>query len=473
LNYLKQRRREEIAKGNHRYEVKDIFNIDLTPMQEKIIDSILIDEEKYKRTVISAMTRYGKSMSVAIGVVMYILKQPKNSSKKIAIVSATQDQSRIIMEYIGRFFTILPDGLYNVVDLDVKGIEKLKKQVSQKRITFKNGCELRILSAEGTGQRIMGFGADLLVMDESCLISDDVWRLRISRMLGDNPDAKLIEIGNPFSRDNHMFEHWIDPNYYHLHIGWKTALKEGRATESFIEEQRSQLTPLEFTILYDADFPEESEDQLISYAWIKNAIDKDFGDFAIEHRYIGLDVAEAGNDLSVATCIAETHRKEFLVTRISSWHKGDTMATVGEVKYIHSENSGFIKVDATGVGKGVYDRLKEDNYQCAGIKVGSRPLREPWRFINLKAQLFWYLRTLFEEGRISIPNHPTLIKELTSLKYTKSSGEKIKILQPGETDRKGMKIPDKSPDFADSLMLSVAEVGSSRFTIKGGAKRYG
>ncbi|RLG90658.1 MAG: hypothetical protein DRO16_01780 [Thermoprotei archaeon] len=54
---------------------------------------------------------------------------------------------------------------------------------------------------------------------------------------------------------------------------------------------------------------------------------------------------------------------------------------------------------------------------------------------------------MFEEGRIKIPNHPTLIEQLNKLKYEITSAGKIKIIDP----------EDKSPDFSDSLAYAVAE----------------
>ncbi len=50
------------------------------------------------------------------------------------------------------------------------------------------------------------------------------------------------------------------------------------------------------------------------------------------------------------------------------------------------------------------------------INVGERP-SEPDRFINKKAELFWQLWTLFEQGGITIPPDEELAEELSAIKY--------------------------------------------------------
>ena len=50
---------------------KFLFDIDLTPKQEEIVRTIAFGE--HKRVVIACMTRYGKSYSVSLGLLLWIL----------------------------------------------------------------------------------------------------------------------------------------------------------------------------------------------------------------------------------------------------------------------------------------------------------------------------------------------------------------------------------------------------------------
>jgi intein/homing endonuclease len=110
------------------------------------------------------------------------------------------------------------------------------------------------------------------IVDEVCDIDFEVFRSKITRMLGDNPGSSYVEIGNPHHRENQFFLHWTNPEWFQIRIDWKQALSEGRISKAFVDEQKGQLTDREFTILYDANFPLSSEDQLIPYEWIMGAV---------------------------------------------------------------------------------------------------------------------------------------------------------------------------------------------------------
>jgi hypothetical protein len=247
---------------------KYYFNEELKSSQLQIVRTVAFDE--HKRVVICCMTRYGKSFCVAMGILLWIMH---NKNKKIAIIAPTNEKTGIIRNYIADFVYKSPWFL-NLLDIEKKGAERIKKEVSRKRMTWKNGIEMRTLSAEGRGEALMGFGADKIIVDETCDIDYEVYRARVTRMLGDNKDSTYVEIGNPNHKQGHMFEHWTNPDWFHIHINWIEALKEDRISQEFLDEQRQTLTIMEFKILYDADFPDDTEDALFKWEWIQNAIIK-------------------------------------------------------------------------------------------------------------------------------------------------------------------------------------------------------
>ena len=260
----------EILRAKNVYVfAKALFDFELTETQKEIVRTIAFSE--HKRVVISCMTRYGKTRCTAIGVLLYILL---NKNKRILLLAPRFDQTSILRNYITE--GIMNCSLMiNMLDLDYENkAEHLKKEISRKRITFKNGCELIVLSAEGTAERLMGYGADCLIIDESALISYEVFRSKISRMLGDSPDSLLIEIGNPWARDNQFYEHWIDPAFKKIHVGYQTALNEGRVSPAFIQEQKQLLTPTEFQVLYESRFPDQEEDSLFKFSDVMFAVNR-------------------------------------------------------------------------------------------------------------------------------------------------------------------------------------------------------
>jgi hypothetical protein len=490
----------EIWSAVHAHDAKGLckllFNEEPTETQAGFIKEIAFGE--HKRIVICAHTRYGKTYSVALAVLLYVLF---NEKKKIGLIAPIREQTGILRNYIADFCIQAPI-FRSLIDLDLTGLDRLKKEVSKNRITFKNGCSLQVLSAEGEATRLMGWGFDLVILDESCLIDAEVYRQKISRMLGDSADAMLVEIGNPWNRNNHFYKHWMSPEFLKIHIGFETGLQEGRITQEFVEEQSKVLTANEFRILYEARFPEESEDALLRTAWIEEALKRKFDfDAAIKKEVdirkiiegklkigegeptilpelikagieqsdafqmirrvkekdttplipvpkivMGLDVAEMGLDSTVLT-VCRTFENKYELIAVHAWDKKDTMVTAGKVdEFCQKYNPSMINVDATGVGSGVASRLQEMHWPARAIKVGESPTNEraKGRFRNKKAEFYWTLRDVFEQGNISIIESGRLIEELSSMRYEFGSTRKVQIVDP-----------EKSPDYSDSLMLCL------------------
>lgn len=433
-----------------RFVVKEFFDIDLTNKQAEIVEAIVL--RRSRRIVISCMTRYGKTFVVAMAILLFAKFY---GHKKIILVAPTDAQAHILRNYVADFI-VSSSGFRSFVDLEVSGIDRIKREVSRKRITFSNGSVLQVLSAEGTGNRLMGFGADLLIVDESCLINPDVYRTKINRMLGDSDDSILVDIGNPWDRDSVMFSHWCDDAFLKIHVDYKVGLVEGRISQSFVDEQRKLLSDNEFKVLYDAEFPMSSEDALIKWEWVQKALVDGPVVNVFDKVFYGLDVAEAGNDLSVLTRV-EKKDGLFQVVDVEFWRKADTMATVDLVKeLVRDKKVDKVRVDAIGVGKGVADALRRF-LPVDEVKVGSSPDREKERFLNQKAQFYWKLRVLFEEGKIKLVkgrNRQKLVDELLKMKYELTSNGKIRIVDPEL----------KSPDFSDSLMLAVSDGSGFAFS---------
>ncbi len=452
---------------NVRELCKVLFDVDLTPTQAMIVRKIAFRERK--RLTISAFTRFGKSLSVACGVLLLLLL---HGNRRIALIAPQSSQASILRDYIADGITKC-ELLQDLLQLHAVGADRLKKEVSKTRLTFKNNNEVRTFSAEGDANRLMGFGATDVIKDEDGLISYEVHKTKISRMLGDDPDSMMVSLGNPWHRDNQFYQHWIDPAFEQIHVPYQVGLEEGRITPAFIEEQRALLgeDSMEFKVLYLAEFPEESRDQLIRWAWIQAAIEKRFNNVEFNAEVAGIDVAEFGEDKTVVLKGARSKEGVYDFSAkgvLQSWEKKDTMATVGlATPLLSREKKQTQFVDASGVGRGVADRLKELGFNVVAVKVGSQPdtgskleiEKKRVQFLNQKAEHYWRLRSLFETGKISIPKHPQLLKELSVLKYMRTSSEKIKIIDPRSEEFVG---EHKSPDFADALMLACIDKEASK-----------
>ena len=73
----------------------DVLGYALRDGQLKIVGSVL--DPQVKRLIVSAVTQYGKTRAVAIGVLLYILV---NENKRILFIAPTIDQTNIIRNYV-------------------------------------------------------------------------------------------------------------------------------------------------------------------------------------------------------------------------------------------------------------------------------------------------------------------------------------------------------------------------------------
>jgi len=474
--------------------VRDKWGEELTPGQEDIVRRIAF--RKQKRLGISAMTRYGKSHCVSRAIALLI---DMGVPAKIAFIGPKQEQAGILRQYMNDLIVQDKDGtLLDKAQLKVKGAQRLQKEASRKRMTFKTGAEYRVFSAEGEANRLMGFGADILIIDERVLIPPAA-EAKIGRMIGDNPDGfMIIELYNPWDRASKAYEHTIDPDWDYIHIGWEQAVEEGRTTKEFVDMQRKELTPIEFTILYESQFPLEAEDSLHSLVYIERAEKKrqylykqaenmESGIKALKDRLkkpisnelrdeveetlvllqknvnkytriISCDPADKGRDEMVMFWGIENkpHRE---VIGYYSEPKTDSMEMVGKLvelakSYIGYEMKGIIKIDKVGMGVGPLSRLKEvihgelgmKNIQIMGCGAGEKAVKTDL-FINQKAENNFRLKGIMEDDLISFPKLRKLRMQLMAMKWDLTSAGKKKIIDPEE----------KSPDWSDALVLFVWE----------------
>ena len=420
---------------------KWLFDVDLAPGQQEIVESIVYPD--LKRVAISAMTRYGKTFATAVGILIYIYL---NEDKKVYLLAPTNDQAKILRNEVAKLIVESPQ-IQRKVDDATSGTERLKKEVSKKRITFKNGCSIETLSAEGSASRIMGKGGHLNVVDESCLIKEEVYNKRIFRMLGDGPNSKLVELSNPWHKKNQFYKHWTSDRFKNIHIDYKQALEEGRVTEEFIQEARETLTPQEFTVLYESDFPEDTDETLIPWDWIQQSFDNEFC-IKPEKTFYGVDVSRKGNDLTVVTKVS-VRGSQHVLEDVWKWKHETLTHTAGKVMDIVGNQDDEIRVDGIGVGGGVVDILEDRRYNVREIKVNKTPEEEKHRFRDQKAEGYFNLRGLFERNEIAVEvplneDMRTLQKQLNSLEYEFNGRGKIQIRET----------QSKSPDHADSLMLA-------------------
>lgn len=168
---------------------------------------------------------------------------------------------------------------------------------------------------------------------------------------------------------------------------------------------------------------------------------------------LGVDVGAEGNDPSVVFC-----RRGWVGEVLWAGHTPNTMALKARIAaYADRLSPVRIKVDCIGVGKGVYDALAEDGYPVFPMVGGAAAENTYGNFRNQRAEIYWGLRKLMEEGKCKLPDDPDLINELGAVRYSQtSSGKTVQI----ESKLELRKRLGKSPDRADACVYTYAYADS-------------
>lgn len=301
----------------------------------------------------------------------------------------------------------------------------------------------------------------LIILDEACGIPMSLWNA--VKTLATNDNARILAIGNPddpgteFAQVCKPGTDWNTitisafdtPNFTGERVPPDVA--EKLVTPSWVEERRKDWgegSPL-WVAKVEGEFPDISDEYLITPAMIQKGIETELPGLTAG-RY-GVDVARFGTDKS-----AVYRNRGNVIRFVDSWGMTDTMRTTGKVVSILRKHPHQLPVpvviDVVGVGAGVYDRLKEQEFQAIPFSGAERAYR-PDKFKNRRAELYWNFRVMIERGEIDIdPKDEQLQTQLQSIKWWVDSGGRIQIESKEDMQKRGV----KSPDLADACVYSTA-----------------
>lgn len=222
-----------------------------------------------------------------------------------------------------------------------------------------------------------------------------------------------------------------------------------------------------------AEFPtEDPERQVILPSWLERHTGASGENLPVSA--FGLDVAASRfGDLTVLAAGGSTGVRALHIQKLS-----DTMETVGWVLNVATKVYGIdlcrgrigITVDATGIGKGVADRLKERGARVDPF-VGAASPDNGDLYQNRRAEAYGELaRRLDPRGAWSdqtwrLPADPLLLEELVAVeKIFGSEGLKFRLIpkeRTGNESYRGDTIKEKlgrSPDRADAVVLLYDQI---------------
>lgn len=160
------------------------------------------------------------------------------------------------------------------------------------------------------------------------------------------------------------------------------------------------------------------------------------------YKILGVDPAAGGDNSAIDL------KSGNLLEVLFNQKMPNTMDLVGVIMEMYTKHRcDMISIDRSGVGQGVYDRLRDLGYNVRGVSFGEKS--EDPMFANLKAEWHWRFRKWLLSGGRLVPNVGW--NELEYVKYKNKDG-KIVIQPKEELFREGL----MSPNVVDAAVLTMA-----------------
>ena len=401
----------------------------------------------------------------------------------VLLTGPTERQVReIVMSEVGRAFAAaqdLPGELYQMAlrlgRTEQAGILAFTSSDAS-RLTGFHAARLMVCITEAQGVEPFAFEAAL-----ACATGSENRILAVGNPLA--PSGRFFEVSRSGSWTAHRISAFDCPNV----IEEKELIPGAITVEGVrrIAEEYGEGSGI-YRARVMGEFPEESEYGLCQRSWLEAAAErhaKVLPSIAASRAepIVAVDPARYGPDKTAVAILQGP-----TLTKLRLWSRKDTMETTGLVVdelrragvvperdardderllqlvaeqelrtgygSARLQATGTVVVDEIGLGAAVVDRLRELGYRVREFNGGSSPssFSVMDKYLNLRAEAYWTLRTLLESGRIAIPRDETLWDELTSLHWKPTSNGKIQI-EPKDGFRQRI---GRSPDRADAVVMA-------------------
>lgn len=459
--------------------IETVLGITLTPKQREIVRAV----ERYRRIAVRSCHASGKTFIVAALIIAFLHLNPYS---KVVTTGPSQDHVRDVMwQTVRQIAEAAPGPL-----IGKPGIVRWEIASGWYAIGLK--------PASTNPGRLQGHHAPkiLLICDEAAETDTPILNSLESLMTGGG--ATMLWIGNPTFVGAPFFEAFHSAS--ELWHGIKIAAVDtpniqagrimipGLIDQQYIDEQVAL-----FGVDSDwvrsrvhGEFPRQQATAWVQLLWIDRCTtaskgfnthrmvrrDASGSVLSVDPLDIGVDIARSGKDKNYACCRQGPH-----VWSWRSWSSDDTMATASLIKAFAREQRAevarrldvpphvlpirYVNIDLTGIGAGVFDRLRADKRDgtfevgaVVGVNFGSRA-SDPEKWQNKRQEMWYGLRERFMQTRIVGQFDPTFVADVTGARFLGQtgyvSGRTMPHVEPKEDMQKRLK---RSPDAGDAAALA-------------------
>lgn len=296
----------------------------------------------------------------------------------------------------------------------------------------------------------------LVLFDEASAIPDLIWETIEGALTDSNTELLWCVFGNPTKNVGRFRECFTGGRFAHR---WNNRQIDSRSVtmtnKALIEEWvKDYGEDSDFVrVRVRGIFPRAGSMQFIDSERIDGARSRPLVSDMSSPLVMGVDIARHGADLSVICFRRGTDARSIPPVKL---RVPDLMALASHImSEVIARSPQAVFIDATGMGWGVYDRLKQ--LGCPGlvaVDFSAGPDRSAHdsgaRYANKRAEMWGFMKDWLKAG--CTRDDPDLIADLGNVEYGYDANDAIQLEKKEHMRKRGL----ASPDSGDALALTFA-----------------
>ena len=334
-----------------------------------------------------------------------------------------------------------------------------------KTYVYMQGYEKRwfaVARAAAHAENIQGFHSDnmLFIVDEASGVDDEIMEAVLGTLSGGN--NKLLMCGNPTRTSGVFYDsHTKDRGEYKiLRVDSEDTPRTNKDNIASLKRKYGEDSNV-VRVRVHGEFPLQEDDVFIPLPIVEAAISNDIPE-SLHIIELGVDVARFGDDETIIAPKVGNEVLPLIARRGQNLMRtvGDILTTCNQLMDAHPDYDGqiVVKVDDTGLGGGVTDRLNEikeneglEWLMVIPVNFGAKlNIKAAKYFDNLSTYIWSVSRDLMQDKTIKLPNDEELVAQFSVRKYRMVSTGKLVLESKDEMKRRGI----SSPDRADAVSLA-------------------
>lgn len=338
-------------------------------------------------------------------------------------------------------------------------------------LSFTNGSTIEAVPTSEA--RIRGETVDLLILDESGIISDGIWDAAWGTTIAAQPAGRTIAAGTPWGGRDHWYRSNFERGLKHPDdavesFTW-TSYDSPLADRAALEDRKRALPSDKFRREYLAEWADETGAFLTTEELNNATVDYTYTTDTTPwpyttqprggHVYAGIDWGMS--DLNVLACVGtlddhgglNTHRENdpvYFVAHLEGHQNLPYQDFVDRIWKVGTHyNLRHVMSETNGVGGPATQMLHATKKKRLDTLQGRPQIHQVHTSAQSKTTNFGQLKVLLQRRQLILPNHGELLKQLNNLQYTELQHGNLKIEVPANIGH---------DDHADALSLAIGAI---------------